>query len=161
MKRSLLGGRLGLVLALLLTTGVASCVSSEAEIQEAEGARQFGFVAPLPETPEWILQLSNTDYEIATINLHGSEGNILTSNRQMDHFPVWSPDGSRIALLRASVAEPRLGKDVFRLHIINADGTGNTRLELDTEGGLALLPPVWSPDGQWLALVGPWGTSPT
>ena len=35
-------------------------------------------------------------YEIATINLDGSEPQRLTHDENFDHFPVWSPDGSAV-----------------------------------------------------------------
>ena len=36
-------------------------------------------------------------YEIAVINLDGTEKQRLTRNVDSDHYPVWSPDGKRIA----------------------------------------------------------------
>ena len=39
-------------------------------------------------------------YEIATVAVDGSERRRLTESDYIDHFPSWSPDGSRIAFTR-------------------------------------------------------------
>ena len=41
----------------------------------------------------------NYNYEIVVINLDGTGQRRLTENHVLDHYPVWSPDGSRIAFL--------------------------------------------------------------
>lgn len=54
----------------------------------------------------------------------------------VDTFPVFSPDGSRIAFWRSGALE-----------VINVDGTSLVRV---TQHDGARGAPVWSPDGQWL-----------
>lgn len=44
-------------------------------------------------------------YEIAVIDLDGTEQQRLTENEHTDHYPVWSPDGSHIAFI-ASARDP-------------------------------------------------------
>jgi Tol biopolymer transport system component len=56
-----------------------------------------------------------------------------------DHWPIWSPDGSRIAF----VLWPN------HLRVMNADGTGEAELY-----SFANPPLSWSPDGTYLATAG-------
>jgi Tol biopolymer transport system component len=51
--------------------------------------------------------------------------------------PRWSPDGKRLAFLRAGL-----------LWLMNADGTGKRRLTARPAAG-----PAWSPDGRWIAFA--------
>ena len=87
-------------------------------------------------------------YEIATANIDGSGTRRLTENIHLDHYPAWSPDGTRIAF----ISRPWIGEG-GHLYTMAADGTDVQLLtpSLDTVG---LYPPVWSPDGQSIALVG-------
>ena len=41
-------------------------------------------------------------YEIATARIDGTDLQRLTDNEWIDHFPTWSPDGSRIAFIAES-----------------------------------------------------------
>jgi TolB protein len=69
-----------------------------------------------------------TDPEIWVMNANGKRWVRLTENRFADGQPVWSPDGRRIAFSREFAA----------IHVMNADGTGETRL---TAGAY----PAWQP----------------
>ena len=42
------------------------------------------------------------NYEIVTRKIDGSDPRRLTENIVMDHYPVWSPDGSLVAFVRSS-----------------------------------------------------------
>lgn len=59
-----------------------------------------------------------------------------------DRFPVWSPDGARIAFV-SDRGEP----GIFHLYVANADGSGLTAL---TAGNVTADWPEWSPDGEWI-----------
>lgn len=102
-------------------------------------------------------------YELARINIDGTESERLTDNGSYDNFPAWSPDGTRIAFVSKS-----------GLYVLAADGARvlphevqavvsvqQPRLPAELEV-VALHPPAWSPDGARLAFVG-WGlpTQPT
>ena len=84
-------------------------------------------------------------YEIVVIDLESGEWRWLTDNADLDHYPVWSPDGKRIAFV--SNADDRTG-----LYTMAADGTEVQKLTPSGEG-IALAPPVWSPDGERLAFA--------
>jgi TolB protein len=64
-----------------------------------------------------------------------------------DLWPVWSPDGRRIAFIRADA-----GSSVayLQLFVMNADGSGQVGLP---HPQIDYLPPRWSPDGSRI-LVG-------
>jgi TolB protein len=81
------------------------------------------------------------DYEIYAINPDGTGlTNVSNSPASNDAEPDWSPDGSRFAF--ASNREtPFFGGDVY---VMNADGTGATRL---TDATHEDNTPAWSPDG--------------
>ena len=87
-------------------------------------------------------------YEIATVNVDGSGYRRLTTNQYFENYPVWSPDGAEIALIRSS---RRHYRGSVWLEIMYAED-GEVRRLYPTER-LALYPPVWSPDGQWLAFI--------
>lgn len=90
-------------------------------------------------------------YEIATIGINGTEQRRLTLNGRLDHYPAWSPDGMRIAFIASPAREYQPGRT--KLFIMNADGSDVSEGIAADSGGVALYPPVWSPDGRRLALI--------
>ncbi len=70
--------------------------------------------------------------------------NLTNSPEAIDDDPDWSPDGERIVFTSHPVTDdPRLSNQA-EIHVINADGTGLTRLTFNGEEERA---PSWSPDG--------------
>jgi dipeptidyl aminopeptidase/acylaminoacyl peptidase len=67
---------------------------------------------------------------------------------------VWSPDGSQIAYTRVA---PGGGPDSgpFRIHVMNADGTGDIALPGSLDPKVSENWPLFSPDGQWI-LINRW-----
>lgn len=61
--------------------------------------------------------------------------------------PQWSPDGTRIAVALAAPDDP----NAWRIHILNADGSGLRALSMDPRSR-SEAHPSWSPDGTRVAL---------
>ncbi|MEP6945750.1 MAG: carboxypeptidase regulatory-like domain-containing protein [Acidobacteriota bacterium] len=80
--------------------------------------------------------------EICKINTDGTGPVRLTNNEASDRFPSFSPDGLKIVFVSDRVNGGGTG-DIF---VMNADGTGQTRLTFDDEFTLSDYP-AWSPDG--------------
>ena len=97
--------------------------------------------------PEWY-ERSLYNYEIALTGLEGGNQQRITHNLSLDHYPVWSPDGDRIAFLQGG----------YSVNIMSPDGSDVQSIVSRTDllhfkSRVALVPPVWSPDGQRLAFV--------
>lgn len=108
-------------------------------------------------------------YEIAVFDLSRGEKKRLTDNGVLDRYPAWSPDGSRIAYVGYVVS----GGLHARLYTMAADGTaqqnatsmlrtfssaqfqsmGKDERAMSRLHGVALFPPVWSPDSRKLAFL--------
>lgn len=122
--------------------------SAGPQLGEAAPIGTIAFTRTLADRPSWI----------TVADLAGGARRQITSpppkdGPSNDYDPVWSPDGSRLAFVRATA---RLNKDpVASLFVVNADGTGLQRV-----AQLGPIPeseyvgrdrPSWSPDGRQLA----------
>ena len=112
-----------------------------------------------PET-----ELPRRVYELAVISVDGGEPERLTESAAADHYPVWHPNGSRIAYVGM--------KDDYNLHyrhtgaavwviFVDHDRRGPRIRRLHRIPNPAPRAPVWSPDGRYIAVVaagdGTWG----
>ena len=96
-------------------------------------------------------------YEIASVAIDGSESKRLTENGYMDHYPTWSPDGSRIAFIRGNHYWYESGP----LRTMLEDGSNEQDISIDRTALTATpshLPayhvaPAWSPDSEQLTFV--------
>lgn len=89
---------------------------------------------------------SDRDSEIYAMTLDGGSQIRLTTNREYDGSPVWSPDGRRIAFVRfghgcaeCPAAVRGRNEEIF---VVNADGTGLRRL---THNRVGEASPAWQP----------------
>ena len=104
----------------------------------------------------------NLGYELATVNVDGTGLQRLTDNLHFENYPVWSPDGARVAFIahndysRRADYDYNLFPDHYDPHNSEiftkaADGT-DERVVPNTKG-VGLYPPVWSPTGERLAFT--------
>ena len=85
--------------------------------------------------------MSNRDgnYEIYAMDIDGSNQQRLTSSPEQKIFPVWSPDGGKIAYSVNSFSNRRAV-----IHVMNSNGSDNTAI---TAADGRNENPCWSPDG--------------
>jgi Tol biopolymer transport system component len=102
--------------------------------QITSGARPS--VAPSFEQNGVRLAFSRLGSGIFAVNVDGTGLRRLTSNGR-DSYPVWSPDGKRIAFIRIVGPE-------WRLFTMSRTGQGQRRLPQAPPAGR----PSWSPDGK-------------
>ena len=107
---------------------------------------------------------ANYDIVVGELGKDGRHGiisntRITNTSQRLDHYPVWSPDGTWIASLsmdRTPTPYELSPKFVLAQHmdVRRADGSkGGTTLVSTlgrSSGRIALIPPVWSPDGQYI-----------
>jgi len=76
---------------------------------------------------------------------HGPTRNLTHSSSAHDKAARWSPDGRKIAFI-----SDRSGEE--ELYLVDQDGRGEPE-RLTTGGDMMRYPPVWSPDGKYLAFA--------
>jgi Tol biopolymer transport system component len=86
---------------------------------------------------------SGTD-DIYAVNADGSELKRLTTSKDLEFDPTWSPDGRAIAY-----RHQRDFDSPIHIFVMNADGSHRRNLTGSEE--LAGWGPDWSPDGEWIA----------
>ena len=92
---------------------------------------------------------ANDSSEIVTSALDGSDLRKLTSNKALDAYPAWSPDGTQIAFYSDREVRPAYG---FHLYIMDSDGSDERSL-VSSSLISTRQPPVWSPDSNRIAFV--------
>ncbi len=107
---------------------------------------RFAFSPTWSADGQWILY--NGDHGLSITMVEGPNNMPFTDNVH-DQFPVWSPDGSKIAFMHWQ-------HDHWEIYLMNADGSGRWPLT----GSSALLErrpnnvsPAWSPDGDQIVFL--------
>jgi Tol biopolymer transport system component len=106
-----------------------------------EGSVQSANLAPEFSIKGTIIFQSNMDGDNEIFMLQETSLTQLTHNTWDDEYPIWSPDGQRIAY----TANPDGNYDIF---MMNPDGSGITRL---TSSKIDEKEPAWYPDGKSIA----------
>jgi tricorn protease len=76
---------------------------------------------------------------------HGPTRNLTHTSTAHDKAARWSPDGRKIAFISDMSGEEEL-------YLVDQDGRGAPE-RLTTNGDMMRYPPVWSPDGKYLAFA--------
>ena len=84
--------------------------------------------------------------KIYVMNVDGSGAVAITDDGGADVYPRWSPDGTKIAF-----SSPNRGND-SDIYVVNADGTGFTRLTFAAPFS-GHFGPAWSADGSQIAFL--------
>ena len=87
------------------------------------------------------------NYEIVLSDIDGGNARRLTTNLHPDNFPVWSPDGSRIAFITN-----RPDGDHLAIYTVATDSLHDSALNPSISFHNHSM--SWSPDGKLIALVG-------
>ena len=91
-------------------------------------------------------------YEIAVIALGELGSHKITDNDYVDHYPAWSPDGTKIAYVGVPPGDLLKPSTVPRIGVAPANGSGpGTFITNAGDLSVGFYPPVWSPRGDSLA----------
>ncbi len=92
-------------------------------------------------------------YELALVDIDGSEPQRLTRDSDFDHLPVWSPDGTKIAFISGvDYYGYSLADTQQRVIDVDTDWERDEGMIITTAPA-SLYPAVWSPDSQRLAIT--------
>ena len=115
--------------------------------QVVPGIDDVGNAEQEQEASSWVY-----NYEIVVSDIDGANEKRLTNNTSWENFPVWSPDGSKIAFLTDT--EPFANRaDNLTIYTLATGGSVTIALDPETDGVIHFHPLVWSPNGERLAFV--------
>lgn len=107
---------------------------------------RFSFSPTWSADGEWILY--DGDHGLSMTTVEGPNNRPFSDNVH-DSYPVWSPDGTRIAFMHWQ-------HDHWEIYVMNADGSG--RWPLTSSSALSErrpnnVSPAWSPDGEQIVFL--------
>ncbi len=70
----------------------------------------------------------------------------------LDYPPLWSPDGSRLAVIAKS--DPEFNYQNFEIFLVDREGTGIQWIDFRETPEITAEDYLWSPDGRYLAIYG-------
>lgn len=86
------------------------------------------------------------------VEIESGAAHRLTRGRANDEFPVWSPNGRRIAFVSSRRRDPDL---TWRSDIYTVDVEDGSVVQISGGNGDQIFTmPAWSPDGRWIAAMG-------
>jgi Tol biopolymer transport system component len=94
--------------------------------------------------------ITSGNQDIYAINPDGSGLAQLTATPDSESFPVWSPDGTRIAYRWQGLVDPNPAGAPSGIYVMGADGQNPIRV-LETQPTYSFGAGVWSPDGAYVA----------
>ena len=129
-----------IAIAVIVATLLGAACHKDTPTGPGAGPGQFAFVS----------DARLGQYDICLINTDGSGFVQLTTSLADDSWPTWNPAGTKIAFQSNRNLTPGGNASQLDIYVINADGTGETRLTTDTTNEAQ---PAWSPDGTKIAFV--------
>lgn len=95
-------------------------------------------------------------HDIAVASIDGSSARRLTYTSGYENYPVWSPDGTRIAYLFREDSDLTRGAQHDReghIRVVSATSTSNPGRVKSIGSWAAPYQPAWSPEGRYLAIL--------
>ena len=100
------------------------------------------------------LEEDDYNFELARVQVDGTQQQRLTANGVSDNYPAWSPDGGRIAFISGDVGRFVAPPAPPRIYTMAPDGSDVQLLQSESVEAEYFVSPRWSPDGRRLAFVG-------